>query len=139
MGAWGHGHFEDDSALDFMGDVEESSNPKKIIDGAFDTALSAEYIDADDGNAVIVAATYIDRQLNGTKFSYDDQREPLDVDTFPERHPDIDFSDLKKKSVLALKRILTEDSELNELWRENEEDYPSWRQGVEQLIHRLEK
>lgn len=139
MGAWGYGHFEDDSALDFMADVEESSSPKKIINSAFDTALSTDYVDPDEGNAVIVAATYIDRQLNGTKFSKEDQIEPLDVDTFPDRHPDMDFSDLRKKAVLALNRILADDSELKELWEENEEDYPSWKQGIEQLIQRLEK
>ena len=139
MGAWGHGHFEDDSALDFMAGVEESNDPKEIISGAFDTAIDADSVDPDEGNAVIVAATYVDSHLNGTKFSTEDQIEPLDVDTFQERHPDIDFSDLRKKAVLALKRILADKSELKELWEENEEDYPSWRRGIEQLIQRLEK
>lgn len=63
----------------------------------------------------------------------------LDVDSFPERNPNIDLSDLKEKAVIALEKLLGEDSELNELWRENEEAYPSWRQGIEQLIERLNK
>ncbi len=63
----------------------------------------------------------------------------LDVDSFPERNPNIDLSDLKEKAVIALEKLLGEDSELNELWRENEEDYPFWRQGIEQLIERLNK
>ena len=139
MGAWGYGHFEDDSALDFMADVEESGDPKKLINDTFDTAIGDDYVESDDANAAIIAATYVDRQVNGTKFSAENQIEPLDVDTFPDRHPDMDFSDLRKKAVLALTKILADKSELKELWQENEEDYPSWRQGIEQLIQRLEK
>jgi len=139
MGAWGHGHFEDDAAFDFMANVEESDNPKEIISNAFSTALDADYLENDEGNAVIVAATYVDRQLNGTTFSSHDRDEPLDVDTFPDRHPELNFSDLRDKAVQALQKVLDDNSELNELWAENEEDYPTWRQGIEQLIQRLDK
>jgi hypothetical protein len=139
MGAWGHGYFEDDAALDFMADIEESKNPKKIINKALDVAIDADYLENDEGNAVIISATYIDRQLNGSTFSEADRDEPLDVDTFPNRYPDVDFSDLRGKVVQALQRLLGEESELKELWKENEEDYPNWRQGVEQLIQRLDK
>lgn len=137
MGAWGHGYFEDDAAFDFMAEIEESDNPKQVIDDALKIALEGDYIETDEGNAVIVSAAYIDRQLNGTQFSDSDRDEPLDVDTFHSRHPDVDLSDLKDKAVQSLKRILTDDSELKELWEENEEDYSLWQQGIEQLIMRL--
>ena len=61
------------------------------------------------------------------------------MDTFPERHPDVDFSDLKNKAIQALQRLLDDDSELNELWADNEELYPAWKQGIEALIFRLNK
>ncbi|MEZ0612113.1 DUF4259 domain-containing protein [Fibrella sp. WM1] len=137
MGAWGHGYFEDDSALDFMADIEDAKNPKKLIKNAFENAVKADYLEADEGNAVIVAAAYVDRQLNGTMFSKVNQDEPLAVDTFPERHSNVDFSDLKEKAVKALNRVLDDDSELNELWAENESEYPAWRQSIEDLIERL--
>jgi hypothetical protein len=35
MGAWGYGLFEDDSALDFMADIEESGNASEVIQRAF--------------------------------------------------------------------------------------------------------
>lgn len=139
MGAWGHGYFEDDAALDFMADVEDADHPKEIIREALVIAIDADYLETDEGNAIIIAAAYIDRQLNGTTFSEANREEPLEVDTFPDRHPSIDFSDLRGKAVQALQRLLGEDSELKELWEENEEDYPAWRQGVEQLIQRLDK
>lgn len=139
MGAWGFKYYEDDNAYDFMDEIEESESPKELIEDALDTALESDFIDTTEGNAVIVSATYIDRQTNGTRFSEGNTGEILDVDSFPERNPNIDLSDLKEKVVIALQKLLGEDSELNELWRENEEAYPSWRQGIEQLIERLNK
>jgi hypothetical protein len=128
---------EDDAAFDFMADIEDADNPKEIISNTIETAIDAHYFETDEGNAVIVAATYVDRQLNGTKFSSIARDEPLDVDTFPDRHPELDFSDLQDKAVPALQKVLDNNSELNKLWAENEEDYPAWRQGIEQLIQRL--
>lgn len=137
MGAWGHGYFEDDAALDFMADIEDSDNPKKVIRQAFETAIKAEYLESDEGSAVIVGATYVDRKVNGTKFTEAGHDEPLDVDTFPDRNPDVDLSDLRKPAIEALQKVLSDTSELNELWSENDEDYPAWKQGVEQLLKRL--
>lgn len=137
MGAWGHGYFENDSALDFMADVEESNDPKLLLQNAIEAGLESEYLEADEGDAVIVAAAYVDRYLNGTRYSGADDDEPLDVDTFPERHPQLNLADLKPAARKALARVIGEDSELNELWQENEEDYPAWRNGVEALINRL--
>ncbi|MBX7224989.1 MAG: DUF4259 domain-containing protein [Chitinophagales bacterium] len=139
MGAWGHGYFDDDAALDFMAEIEASDYPKEIIKEALEMAIETDYLEADEGNAVIISAIYIDKQINGTKFSDEDSDEPLDVDTFPERHPYIDFSDLQNDAVLALKRLLDNNSELNELWKENEEDYPAWQQGIVGLIKRLQE
>jgi hypothetical protein len=48
------------------------------------------------------------------------------VDTFPNRHPDIDFADLSNKAIQALKRLLSDDSELNELWSKNGKLHPTW-------------
>ncbi|MBK0380603.1 DUF4259 domain-containing protein [Mucilaginibacter segetis] len=137
MGAWGYGHFEDDAAFDFMAEVEESDNPKGLLKNTFKTAIDTDYLDADAANAVIVAATYVDRQTHGTKFSAVDDDDPYDVDTFPDRHPEIDLSSLKGDAVQALQIVLGEISELNELWSENDELYPAWRQGIEKLIDRL--
>jgi hypothetical protein len=137
MGTWGHGHFEDDTAFDFMAEVEESDDPKKIFNDAFDFAISVDYLEFSEANAVIVSAAYVDGQINGTKFSSPADEDPLEVDSFPNRHPDLDFTDLKEKSVLALQKVLNDNSELNELWAENEELYPVWRLGIEQVIERL--
>jgi hypothetical protein len=137
MGTWGTGFFDDDSALDFMAGIEESTDAKGLIAKTLDTAIKSEYIESDEGIAVIVAAAYIDRQVSGTTYSAPDEDMILAVDSFPTRNPDQNFSDLKLKAVTALTKILEENSEINELWAENDDDYPIWRAGVQQLIDRL--
>jgi hypothetical protein len=139
MGTWGTGYFEDDAALDFMKGIEQSSDPKRLLAKAFDSAIKSDYLESDEGSAVIVAATYVDRQVNGTKFTTESNGAPLEVDTFPERHPDQNFLDLKAKAVSALARILGDNSEINEVWTENEDEYPAWREGIQQLIGRLSR
>jgi hypothetical protein len=138
MGAWGHGHFENDTAADFVWDVEESSDPKQRIAQALYSAINADYIEADAGSEAIAAGAYIDCQANGTKFVDADGIGPLEVDNFPENHPTISLLDLKSTAVQALQKVLMDNSELNELWAENEEDYSLWRKEVEAMIQRLE-
>ena len=137
MGTWGTGYFEDDSALDFMNSIEQSDDPKRVLVKAFDKAIRSDYLESDEGTAVIVSAAYVDRQVNGTKFSPDNNGQSFEIDTFPERHTDKNFFDLKPKAVSALARILGDNSEINELWAENDEDYLTWREGIQQLIARL--
>jgi Domain of unknown function (DUF4259) len=136
MGAWGPGYFEDDAAVDFMRDIEESREPKRMLLKTFDSAIKKDYIESHEGSAVIVAAAYVDRQVNGTKFSAMGTK-PLEIDSFPERNPDQNFMDLKEKAVAALKKVLAENSEIRELWAENDDDYTLWKDSIEQLMGRL--
>ncbi len=135
MGAWGHGPFEDDAALDFVRDIEEAKNPKKIITEALDHAVESDYLETDEANAAIVSAAYIDSAVNGTKYTTPEMGEPYEVDTFPTRFPDLDLSDLKSKAVAALEKVIGEGSELKELWEEGGES--EWQQGIEEMIRRL--
>lgn len=139
MGTWGTGYFEDDAALDFMADIEESTDPKRTLAKAFAVAIKNDYIESDEGTAVIVAAAYVDRQVNGTRFSDDRNGQQLHVDTFPERNPSTNLFDLKSKAVAALNKVLGENSELNELWKESDDSYSEWLINVEQLVARLSK
>lgn len=137
MGTWGYKHFENDSAFDYSSMIEDSDNPKEILKDTFGHTLQMDNISADQGQAIIAFAAYVDRQTNGTKYS--DDTDLLDVDTFPQRHPDLDFTDIKELAYKAVLKVLDKDSELNELWEENEEEYPLWIKEVEGLIERLKK
>ncbi|MEO6734653.1 MAG: DUF4259 domain-containing protein [Ferruginibacter sp.] len=139
MGAWGHGHFENDSALDFVGDIEDSKNPKQLFIDTLDNAVNSDYLDSDDACYTVVTSAYIDSQVSGTRYTSVEDEEPMNIDTFISQNPSLDLADLKDKAVSALKRVVGDDSELKELWEENEEDYPLWRSNIEQLISRLSK
>ena len=106
MGAWGTGYFEDDGALDFMDEIESSDHPKETISTAFTTAIAAGYLETDGATAVIVAAIYVDRYVNGTTFSPADYDDPLEVDSFPERNPDQDLSNLRGIAIQALQKVI---------------------------------
>ena len=138
MGTWGYKHFENDSAFDYSSMIENSDNPKEILKDTFGHTLQMDNISADQGQALIAFAAYVDSQTNGTKYS-DDDTDLLDVDTFPQRHPDLDFTDIKELAYKAVLKVLDKDSELNELWEENKEEYPLWIKEVEGLIERLKK
>ena len=139
MGAWGPGYFEDDTALDFMAELEESGDAPAVMAGVFEAAIMGGYMETDLGNAVIVSACYIDSLTNGTKFSSPGRTEPLEVDTFGERNPGLDLAFLAPIAVDALKKVMGPDSELNDLWSENEESYPLWKAGITELVQRLSK
>ncbi|MEM1119180.1 MAG: DUF4259 domain-containing protein [Bacteroidota bacterium] len=40
-------------------------------------------------------------------------------------------------AVLALQKVLSDNSELNELWSENDELYPKWKSTLKDLMDRL--
>jgi len=134
MGAWGPGIFEDDAACDFMYEVEESDDPKALFRTSFESAITADYLEYDETHAVTVSAAYIDHILHGTPY---DMEGDVQYDNFMAKHRSLPLADLKPMAVQALQRILGQDSEMNELWSENEEEYPVWRKTIEDLITRL--
>ena len=59
MGAWGLGIFDNDSALDWVYDLVESTGTT-VLREAFDNVINGEeYIDVDFGSAAVAAASII--------------------------------------------------------------------------------
>lgn len=133
MGAWDYGFFDNDSALDCVDELEDSDNPKAFFKRAFANAAKASYLDQDDAHAVTVSAALIDYVLNGTHYGEDNE---IFVD-FVSQHPKLKVDDLRADAVKALQKVIGENSELNELWSENKEDYPKWKGTIVDLIARL--
>lgn len=134
MGAWNCGIFDDDSAYDFVSEIEAAEKPRELFETAFAAAMSTDYLEYDACYAVMVSAACIDSILNGTKYRSDDEA----MADFVDKHQDIKVDDLTADAVKALQKVLDKDSELNELWSENEELYPKWKENIEQLIERLQ-
>lgn len=136
MGAWDYGIFDDDTAYDYIYEIDSSDDPKEIFRNAFMHAINAAYLECDDCHAVTVSAAYLDSILNGTKPRVDEADE--NFYPFIEKNKSLPVSDLKSDAVKALKKVIGEHSELNELWSDNEELYPKWKESIEAMISRLE-
>ncbi|ONG41054.1 hypothetical protein BKE30_06415 [Alkanindiges hydrocarboniclasticus] len=133
MGAWGTGIFEDDTALDAMEEAMDST-VQDFLQQVLMTADDEEYLEYDRAHQIIIAGVILDYLLNGTVYEQNDETFAQWLD-----QQSRDSVDQFKPAVLAgLKVVLSDQSELNELWQENSMEYPNWRANVEGMIARLE-
>ncbi len=137
MGAWDYGIFDDDTAYDFDDEIMEDA--KTFFRHSFETALEDDYLGYDEGIATLVSAAYMDNLLNGTQYRTDNQdnEDESNVNMFGRLRGDLRVDDLKPLAVRALGKVIGENSELNELWSDNEELYPKWKGNIEELMTRL--
>ena len=131
MGAWGTGVFEDDTSCDLLCDALED-DAKKFIQETI-SSQDAEYLEYTEGHAFIVSGVIADSILN--QASYDHETEGFD-EWMDQQQPD-SLLEFVPDIVTGLKRVISEDSELNELWQENEEEYPEWKSNIEEIITAL--
>ena len=131
MGAWSHEPFGNDTANDWAYELEETQD-WSLVEAAFNTVLApdANYIESDQGSEAVAAAEVLAQALGkGTQSdAYTEKVETWlkSVDAAP---PD----ELRAKAKAALEKVLSDDSELKELWVESGEPEP-WRNSVLALI-----
>ncbi|MFF7436575.1 DUF4259 domain-containing protein [Streptomyces sp. NPDC008122] len=127
MGTWDIGPFDNDTAADFSYRVDEAPEEKRaeVLLATFRevTATGEEYLDSDVAVEAVASAALVAAQCPGgapvtTSYAPKDPLPPLP----PELRP---------AAVEALDRILTEPSELLELWEES--DGEAWMTGVRRL------
>ena len=111
MGAWNYGVFDDDTAYDALIDLKGSSDIIADMERYFDEVIQAEYI------------------------GYDEE----DYFEWTSSQKCFDFSPLKQKAVTAIGAILSDNSELRELWEENEELYEAWKEDKLSMQKRLQQ
>lgn len=133
MGAWNYGVFDDDTAYDALEDLMLSKNMIKDMEQYFDDVITSEYVEYDDGQYAIVSAAIMDTILNGTEQRCDDDAYIRWIESIK----DLDVQSLKYKAVKALEAVLSDQSELKELWEDNEELYSSWREDKQAIKKRL--
>jgi hypothetical protein len=135
MGAWGYRSFENDSALDWAGDAEESDDFSPVTDvlHRIVSASADDYLEVDDASAAIAAAevlaALLDRPTPGLP--------PNLKDWIAARRSDgyLATPDLVDLAERAIDRVLS-NSELSELWDESAEPQ-EWRRSVADLQTRL--
>jgi hypothetical protein len=146
MGTWSYGIFDDDIACDIMANLIHCSDIVACLEGAFELAADIDYLEYDDGIAVLVSRAILDSVFNKISYLYDGFDETDDdastqymrwVGKISNSFSDVILKTLKPKAVVALNRVIAKDSELNELWSEDKKIYSMWKTSVEQIIRRL--
>ncbi|MEV7557647.1 DUF4259 domain-containing protein [Streptomyces sp. NPDC048331] len=127
MGTWDIGPFDNDTAADFAGDLDEAameereSMIRRVLERAADPA--GHLITPDAERAVAAAALVVAQHPGGEPAcSNYGPSEPL-----PELPPDF-----RTLAVGALDRVVDERSEIAELWHEATNG-PRWRQDITRL------
>ena len=133
MGAWNYAVFDDDTAYDALDDLRASSEINTDMERYFDEVIQAEYVGYDEGHYALVSAAVIDSVINDIHHRCDEE----DYFEWTKSLKQLDFSSLKQKAVMAIDAVLSRDSELKELWEENEELYGLWREDKLTIQARL--
>ena len=131
MGAWGVGHFENDDALDWVGEVEDGDILEMVDEAIAGAESGGDYLEAPDGCWVLAAAEIIAAMLGHAST---DLPEPLP--TMIAQLPAGADPELVERTRAAVDRVLAEDSELRELWAETD-DFDAWTSAVAELKTRL--
>lgn len=136
MGAWGVGVLEDDSALDWVEDTYTSEG-EEAVRSALDAAATSkpgDYLEYTDGVAARAAAEVV-------AASFGAPPELADTDALETlmAHADGVAEDdgLIILALSAVRRVAAENSELAELWTEDDDTAAEWTAAIEGLEARL--
>ena len=128
MGAWSHEPFGNDTACDWAYELDDATD-LSIIESAIDAVLDEEldYIDASDAEEAIAAIEVLAKLLgHGTQTDSYTER----ADEWVQQVKLLPNPELIQKAKTAIGVILSEKSELVELWGDNED----WQTSMAQLM-----
>ncbi|MFF7205469.1 DUF4259 domain-containing protein [Streptomyces sp. NPDC008141] len=127
MGTWDVGPFDNDTAADFAGDLDEAASDEResMILGVLKRAANpADYLDTPDAERAVAAAALVVAQHPAGEPACSNYGPSEPLPEFP--------ADLRTLAVDALDQVVAELSELAELWGEAP-DGPKWRRGITRL------
>lgn len=126
MGTWDVGPFDNDTAADFSGDLDEAPEGERegIIRDALLRAIGThDHLDQDIAVEAVAAAALVAAQCPGG--------EPVTTAYGPDLPVPRLSTELRGLAARALNRVVTEPSELMELWGETDRDGRGpWRAGI---------
>ncbi|MFB7115455.1 DUF4259 domain-containing protein [Streptomyces sp. NPDC056190] len=125
MGTWDVGPFDNDTAADFCGDLDEAAVGERegIVRSTLIRVIdTAGYLEAPESEEAVAAAALVAAQCPGG--------EPADP-IYGTEEPLPDLTGLCDLALQALDRVMTEPSELMDLWAES--DGGPWRANIRRL------
>ncbi|MFZ5889604.1 MAG: DUF4259 domain-containing protein [Myxococcota bacterium] len=132
MGSWSEKAFDNDSALDWIAELEAGGIAalRATLSRAADATQGA-YLDVDDGAAAIAAAEVVAAALE-----HDSEELPRSVAAWLDSNERLLNTEDQLLARRAVQRVLAAASELSELWNEHGAENP-WRTQVLALLTRL--
>jgi len=132
VGTWGIGPFDDDGASDWAWELQEAQDWSVVevaLRGAAEVGGDA-YLEAPDGQVAWAAAAVVAAADDPSAVTLPDE-----VTNWVDRHREARPSATRPLALQAVQRVLADNSELAELWREAGED--EWRANVEKVAAAL--
>ncbi|WP_329612348.1 DUF4259 domain-containing protein [Streptomyces brevispora] len=127
MGTWDIGPFDNDTAADFGGDLDDAALEEResMIRGALRRAADhADHLDTSDGERAVAAAALVVAQHPDGEPACPNYGPLKPLSELP--------ADLRTLAVDALDQVVAELSELADLWSEAVNG-PKWRHGITRL------
>jgi hypothetical protein len=132
MGCWGFGNFENDDALDWLGDLRDGAG-FGAVDHTLRGGCNGAYIAAREASKSLAAAEVV-AALQGRPAG----DLPVEVARWVAENRGQDASGYRETALNQVRAILSGHSELRERWESNEADFPFWKATLESLLARLE-
>ena len=134
MGAWDTDPFGNDTACDWAYGLDECEDLKLIVKALEKVeSVGNDYLDATEAEEAIAAADTLAR-LKGRAYVHNSYTEAVD-EWVAEQHLAVPF-ELSELAIIVVDRIMTDPSELLELWEESE-DFEGWKKHLVDLKERL--
>ncbi|QDU08163.1 DUF4259 domain-containing protein [Gimesia aquarii] len=129
MGSWGYKTFEDDTTCDWLYDLYEAEDPHSFLLSSLNPGQSDGFLDDLDCSKVLGAAETVFSLLFQVR-----DNPPEEFKEWIQKNQDLPVNDLKSNCIHSLKRVLSEDSELNNIWSDSGEDYRNWKNNIQMMI-----
>ncbi len=130
MGAWGIDVFDNDEASDWLHELGTSGDIGLLSESL--ASAAAPYLEAPEAERLLCAAAAIAASLEKTAGG-----EPEKLMEWAVASNKDEVRALVPEAIAGVSRVLADESELRELWQENEEEYPAWESQLKGLIERL--
>ena len=131
MGAWGTGSFDNDDAADWAYELEAASDLGPARQALSATMDTDGYLEIPEGACAVAAAAVVAAGFDGMLSGLPEQ-----VVEWVDDHPDIASRGDARLAIDALERVVSEESELRNLWDDAPEG-PRWAEEIDKLRHRL--
>ena len=136
MGAWGLAAFEDDSALDWLAEPFEADGAAEVHVELTHVALfpTTDYLERDEGVEARAAAEIVAAAFDAPSPSIaEDILEQIAVHITDVRA----MPDVRELAIKATQRLVADNSEINELWTEEDGNAAEWKNAISDLLKRL--